>query len=175
MRYRRMPIEIESPEQMGYDMIKNNLSESSYTDMRLGAMETDLRQLVLGYGPHAGHEGLRELLAKESSTLSKEQVLLTIGAAGALFIIATSLLEKGDEMVVVRPNYATNIETPRALGASIKYIDLRYEDGWRIDMKALKKAVSKKTKYISVTHPHNPTGVCLSSDDMKALVAIAEK
>jgi aspartate/methionine/tyrosine aminotransferase len=143
--------------------------------MRLGDMASELRQLVLGYGHHAGHEGLRELLAKESSTLTKEQVLLTIGAAGALFIIATSLLEKGDELVVIRPNYATNIETPRALGASIKYIDLRFEDGFRIDMKAVKKAVGKKTKYISVTHPHNPTGVCLTAGEMKELVRIAEK
>ena len=35
MRYRRMPIEIESPEQLGYDAIANNLSESSFSDMRL--------------------------------------------------------------------------------------------------------------------------------------------
>jgi aspartate/methionine/tyrosine aminotransferase len=175
MQYRRMPIEIESPEQMGYDMIKNNLSESSYTDMRLGALAPNLQDLVLSYGHHAGHEGLRTLLAKESSTLNKEQVLLTIGAAGALFIIATSLLEKGDELVVIRPNYATNIETPRALGASIKYIDVRFEDGFRIDMKAVKKAVSRKTKYISVTHPHNPTGICLTNEEMTELVAIAEK
>ncbi|MBS1565427.1 MAG: pyridoxal phosphate-dependent aminotransferase, partial [Bacteroidetes bacterium] len=99
----------------------------------------------------------------------------TIGAAGALFIIATSLLQKGDEIIVVRPNYATNIETPRALGANVRYLDLRFEDGWRIDMKALKKAVGKKTKYISVTHPHNPTGVCLGDDEMRELVRIAEQ
>ena len=35
MRYRRMPIEIESPEELGYDAIANNLSESSFSDMRL--------------------------------------------------------------------------------------------------------------------------------------------
>lgn len=170
-----MPIEIESPEQMGYDMIRNNLSESSYTDMRLAALAPDLQNLVLSYGHHAGHEGLRELLSKESGILTRDQVLLTIGAAGALFIIATSLLEKGDEIVVVRPNYANNMETPRALGASVKYIDLRFEDGFRIDMKALKKAVSRKTKYISVTHPHNPTGICLTHEEMQELVKIAEK
>ena len=120
MLYRRMPIEVESPEQLGYDRIKNNLSESSYTDaffrdIDLGA-GTDLRDLVLCYGSHAGHEGLRSLIV-QGTDLKKEAVLLTIGAAGALFIIATTLLEKGDEVVIVRPNYATNIETPRAIGA----------------------------------------------------------
>lgn len=170
-----MPIEIESPEQMGYDMIRNNLSESSYTDMRLGALSPDLQDLVLSYCHHVGHEGLRTQIAKESALLTKDQVLITIGAAGALFIIASSLLEKGDEIVVVRPNYATNIETPRALGAAVKYIDIRFEDGWQIDIKALKKTVSKKTKYISVTHPHNPTGACFDDATIKELVKIAER
>ncbi|MBS1564649.1 MAG: aspartate aminotransferase, partial [Bacteroidetes bacterium] len=82
MHYRRMPIEIESPEQMGYDMIKNNLSESSYTDVKMDSLSYDLHDLVLSYCHHKGHEGLRELLAAESSVLEPEDVLVTIGAAG---------------------------------------------------------------------------------------------
>ncbi len=124
MRYTRMPIEAESPEQMGYDKIRNNLSESSYTDAFLNdfAEGADLGRLLLCYGSHEGHEGLRELIVKGSgtqplaanspetirpntgqspTTLTPDQVLLTIGAAGALFIIATTLLEKGDELIVV--------------------------------------------------------------------------
>ena len=105
MHFRRMPIEVESPEQMGYDTIRNNLSESSYTDtlLRDTGIDTGLYDLLLAYGSHAGHDGLRQLIVKDTP-LKKDDVLLTIGAAGALFIIATSLLEKDDELVVVRPN-----------------------------------------------------------------------
>ena len=48
MDYRRMPIEVESPEQMGYDTIRNNLSESSYTDtiFRDIRLDIDLRDLL---------------------------------------------------------------------------------------------------------------------------------
>jgi aspartate/methionine/tyrosine aminotransferase len=177
MFYRRMPIEVESPEQLGYDRIKNNLSESSYTDALFRDIDPgaglDLRELVLCYGSHAGHEGLRELIV-QGTVLKKEDVLLTIGAAGALFIIATSLLEKGDELVVVRPNYATNIETPRTIGASISYIDLSYEEGFTLDVDRVRSAISPQTKYISVTHPHNPTGACLSDGQLRQLAAIAE-
>ena len=176
MLYKRMPIEIESPEQMGYDTITNNLSESSYTDALFRDIKdftAGLQDLVLCYGSHTGHEGLRELLVKDSARLGKDDVLLTVGAAAGLFIIATSLLEKGDELVVVRPNYATNIETPRAIGAEIRFVDLRWEEGFELNMETLKRAVTKKTKYISVTHPHNPTGVCLSDTQLKELVAIA--
>ena len=205
MYYRRMPIEIESPEQLGYDSIRNNLSESSYTDAFFRDIDLDagpgvgtdpgaganpgatpraglnLRDLVLCYGSHAGHEGLRELLVRDASmkagdtSLKKEDVLLTIGAAGALFIIATTLLEKDDELIVVRPNYATNIETPRAIGASIKYVDLHFEEGFALDIDTIKAAISPKTKYISVTHPHNPTGACLTEEQIRALGRLVEE
>ena len=176
MQYKRMPIEIESPEQMGYDKIRNNLSESSYTDAFFQdvGIATDLHGLLLCYGSHAGHEGLRALLVKDTR-LKEEDVLLTIGAAGALFIIATSLLEKGDELVVVRPNYATNIETPRAIGATIKFIDLKFEEGFVLDPAKVRAAITEKTKYISVTTPHNPTGICLTAATIRELAALAEE
>jgi len=178
MLYRRMPIEIESPEQLGYGNIRNNLSESSYTDafFRDIPLDVDLRDLVLCYGSHAGHEGLRRLVAWDAApeTIRPEDVLLTIGAAGALFIIATTLLEKDDEIVVVRPNYATNIETPRAIGANIRYIDLRFEDSFALNPDEVSQAIGPRTKYISVTYPHNPTGVRLDGDQLAALVRLAE-
>lgn len=177
MQYKRMPIEIESPEQMGYDKIRYNLSESSYTDVmfkELGDLSRILKELVLCYGSHMGHEGLRELVAQDTP-LKSDDILLTIGAAGGLFIIATSLLEKGDELVVVRPNYATNLETPRAIGVELRYVDLRFEEGFTLDLSKVEKAITDKTKYVSVTYPHNPTGVCLSHAEMQTLSAMTKK
>ena len=178
MQYKRMPIEVESPEQMGYDKIRNNLSESSYTDAFLRDIDmgpgSDWKDLVLAYGSHAGHEGIRELIMKDSYRITKEDVLLTVGAAAGLFIIATTLLEKDDELIVVRPNYATNIETPRAIGARIHFVDLDFDYGFELDIEKIKGLVTPRTKYISVTHPHNPTGACLSAAEIKELAAIAE-
>jgi len=176
-----MPIEIESPEQLGYGSIRNNLSESSYTDalFRDIPLDVDLRDLVLCYGSHAGHEGLRRLIAWDAAPqgspgpIGPEDVLLTIGAAGALFIIATTLLEKDDEIVVVRPNYATNIETPRAIGAKVRCIDLRFEEDFALNLDNVSQAIGPRTRYISVTYPHNPTGVCLNGDQLEALVRLA--
>ena len=171
-----MPIEVESPEQMGYETIRNNLSESSYTDaiFRDIRMNTDLRELLLSYGPHSGHEGLREGIIA-GTDLKKSDVLLTIGAAGALFIIATSLLEKGDELIVMRPNYAANIETPRAIGAAVRFIDLRFEEKFALDIDKIKAMLTAGTRYISVTSPHNPTGVCLNAGELKQLADLAEE
>jgi len=177
-----MPIEVESPEQMGYSTIRNNLSESSYTDTYLRdiSLPADLRDLLLCYGSHLGHEGLREGIVTDANIvggtgLNKDDVLLTIGAAGALFIIATTLLEKGDELIVVRPNYATNIETPRAIGAALQFIDLRFEEKFALDIDKVKAAINPQTRYISITTPHNPTGVCLDKSELRQLAELAEQ
>lgn len=175
MRYTRMPIEAESPEQLGYDTIECNLAESSVTDALLGEIRLDLQGLVLGYGHHSGSMALRELISAEEKSLKAEDVLLTNGAAGALFIVATSLLEKEDHLIVVRPNYATNIETPRAIGCDISFIDLEFEEGFRLDIERIRTLVKPSTKLISITNPHNPTGTLLDEKDLHALIAIAEK
>src|SRR5580693_3014135 len=114
MQYKRMPIEIESPESLGYESIECNLAESSVRDVLFKEIDLSLNELTIGYGDHVGKPALRELIAKEHENIHADNVLLTVGAAGALFIIQSSLLKTSDHLVVVRPNYATNIETPRA-------------------------------------------------------------
>jgi histidinol-phosphate/aromatic aminotransferase/cobyric acid decarboxylase-like protein len=105
--------------------------------------------------------------------LTADDVLITSGAAGALFIVATSLLEPGDHLVVVRPNYATNLHTPRAIGCEISCIDLRFEDGYQLDPDAVAAAITPRTKLISVTCPHNPTGVMLNEAELRQLAELA--
>jgi aspartate/methionine/tyrosine aminotransferase len=178
VKYRRMPIEEESPEQFGYERIRYNLTESSVRDRSLEDLGIEVRDLLLFYGDHAGNTAFRELVAEQSggagSGVDAEDVLLTAGAAQALFIIATSLLDKGDELVVVRPNYATNIETPRAIEADVRFLELTFEDGYRVDPDRLMALVTPRTKYVSITVPHNPTGVMMDEADLRSIVGRIE-
>jgi aspartate/methionine/tyrosine aminotransferase len=172
MDYKRMPIEIESPEQMGYSNIKYNLTESSVTDQVLDS-SFDLKNLLLSYSDHIGKPELRKLIASETRFLGQDNVLLTPSAATALFIIHTTLLERDSHLIVTRPNYATNIETPKAIGCQIDYLDVKFEDGFKINWDLLESMVKPQTKLISLTHPHNPTGVCLTPTDFDRLTEIA--
>ncbi len=177
MRYRRMPIEVESPEQLGYSAIANNLSESSVSDRRLAdlGLDLDLDSLLLCYGDHLGDPLLREAIAAQGDGLGAGDVTVTPGAAAALFCIATALLSPGDHVVVVRTNYATNLETPRAIRADVDIVDLHYEDSWALDIDKLQSLVQPgRTKMISVTCPHNPTGAMLEVADLERLVNLAE-
>src|SRR5688572_17717250 len=147
MQYRRMPIEIEAPEGFGYDKIDYNLSESSFTDQRLRDLGISVDDLLLCYSDHLGKVELRDLIAREVS-LTADDVLITSGAAAALFIVATNFLKKGDQIVVAKPNYVTNIETPRAIGADVSFLNLRFEDGFDFEISSLEKLITSKTKLI---------------------------
>jgi aspartate/methionine/tyrosine aminotransferase len=181
-----MPIEIESPEQLGYGRIANNLAESSVADATLAevADDLDLGSLVLQYGDHAGHPELRAAIAADAggdpaagraAPLGAGDVLLAPGAAAALFIVVTSLLGRGDRVLVVRPNYATNLETPRAIGAVIDHLDLRFEDGWRVDPGRIEALLRPDTRLISLTSPHNPTGQVLGPAELADIVGLVER
>ena len=77
-------------------------------------------------------------------------------------------------MIVVRPNYATNIETPKAIGCDISYLDLSFENSFQMDPDKLESMIRPETKLISVTYPHNPTGVMIGEHKLIKLIKLAE-
>lgn len=168
-----MPIEVESPEEYGYARIRWNLSESSVADRKLSDLGIAFPDLTLLYTEHRGATRLRELIAADGPGLAPDDVLVTGGAAGALFIIATAMLSRDDHLVVIRPNYATNLETPRAIGCPISFVDLAFEEGFRVDVDRVAAAITPRTRLISVTNPHNPTGVMLGEAELRRLADLA--
>uniref|UniRef100_A0AC34F6P1 Aminotransferase class I/classII domain-containing protein n=1 Tax=Panagrolaimus sp. ES5 TaxID=591445 RepID=A0AC34F6P1_9BILA len=172
MNYVRMPIEIESPEQMGYDNLEYNLTESSVTDMKLGDLNLNLQDLIVAYGDHIGHPKLRQLIAEEAG-VKADDVLITTGAAMALFIVSTTLLGKGDKLIVEQPNYATNIETPRAIGAKIDFLHLKIEQKFHLSLEEIDQKLTPDTKLLSITVPHNPTGTVIPRDDLDSIIKMA--
>lgn len=200
-----MPIEVESPEEIGYGSIRFNLTESSVRDRRFSELGVDLDGLVLGYLDHRGDPTMRAMVAADANASVTDQdgfpglvalaeqgnwassqtahndpcdplhVLLMPGAAAALFCVHMALLGPGDELVVVRPNYGTNIETPRGLGAKVTLVDLNPDEGWLADPDALRAAVTGRTKLISITNPHNPTGAVVSERAIRQIVDLADE
>lgn len=158
MQYRRMPIEKESPEELGYSNILYNLAESSVRDLEWKDLDIKFDELVLCYGEHRGGSELRKKIVEGQTQLKYSDVLVTPSAAAALFMIHSALLEKESHLVVVRPNYATNLETPYAIGCAISFVDIVFEQGYDLCIEELKQAVMPSTKLMSITTPHNPTG-----------------
>ena len=96
------------------------------------------------------------------------EVLTTVGAAAALFGDRDEPpLTAEDHLIVVRPNYATNIETPRAIGCAISFLDLRFDRGWQVDLTALAALITPRTALSALTCPHNPTGTVLDAATLR--------
>jgi aspartate/methionine/tyrosine aminotransferase len=172
LSYRRTPIEIESPEQYGYNKIRCNLAESSVSDLEYADLKVNLEDVVLSYTDHRGNPSLREKIAQKD--VHEDDILVTAGAAAALFIAATSLLKPDDHAVILHPNYVTNIETPRALGCDIDYIHLTFENRFQINVEMLEQMIRPDTRLVSITYPHNPTGMTLNESELEEIVSVVE-
>jgi aspartate/methionine/tyrosine aminotransferase len=175
MNYQRMAIEEEAPEEVGA-VIRYNLSESAISDQTLQSLGISIPQeLVLGYTEHQGSRQIRNIIAEASGgSVTADDIIVTAGASTSLFIVATSLLGPDDHFIVTRPNYATSLETPRAIGCSITFIDLDFASQYRLDVARISAAIRPGiTKLISICSPNNPTGTVCSASTLQAVAAVA--
>ncbi|KAJ5425174.1 Pyridoxal phosphate-dependent transferase major protein [Penicillium sp. CMV-2018d] len=175
MQYQRMDIEKESPEEVGA-VIRYNLSESAISDQTLQSLNISIpSDLVLTYTEHQGSGRIRSVIADASNgTLTPNDILVTAGASTSLFIVATALLGPNDHLVVTRPNYTTNLETPRAIGCDTTIIDLEFDSQFRLSVDQIAAAIRPGvTKLISICSPNNPTGTVVPAAQLRELAALA--
>lgn len=172
--FRRMAIEQESPEEYGTEAIRYNLSESAFSDRAFADLGVSLDRLLLSYGHHRGRPDLREEVASDYAGLDADQILITNGAAEALFVVAATLLRPKDAVVVLHPNYPSNYEVPRSLGCEVNLLALRFEDRYELDLDLLDRLVTPRTKLVSLTYPHNPTGALIEDGALARAVDLVE-
>jgi aspartate aminotransferase len=134
---------------------------------------------LYGYTPSQGVAEARQAVSEDLKRLGgldvpPEQIVLTAGGQAAMFSTLGTLIEPGDEVVVMDPTYFGYRPLLEYFGASIKRVVTRLEDGFQPDPEALKTVVNKKTKAVILVSPDNPTGRTLSLDAAKAAADLAE-
>ncbi len=160
--------------------VRYNLSESGVHPMRLaelveGTDWSELKEELLGYPQTNGTLPLRECISDLYPGSDYQNVIVTNGTAEANFISILNLVEPGDEVVVMIPNYMQIWGLARSLGAEVKPLLLREELGWAPDLDELGRMVSDKTRLIAVCNPNNPTGAVLSEELMRGICKVAGK
>ncbi len=104
-----------------------------------------------------------------------DDVLITAGAAEANYLAIRQLVQPGDEIVTESPGWPQAAVLGKAVGARMRIIPRREEDGWALSLKALAEAVTPRTKLIFLSNPNNPTGQVLDADALAEIVAIARR
>ena len=130
--------------------------------------------LRLSYGDILGSDELLDAIASMYESAERRNVIVMNGGAAANFIAMFTLIGPGDEVVSVYPTYQQLYSIPKAFGASVKLLRLRYEDGFLPDVDELKKLVTPKTKMICINNSNNPTGSLMTGGLLREIVEIAE-
>ena len=133
---------------------------------------------TLAYAPSPGIPALIDAIcsyyARIGVTLDAGTVLVTTGGSEALQIACNCILDDGDEIIIPEPfypNYHTFITTA---GASIHPLHTKPEEGYFFaDREKIEACITSKTKAIMITNPGNPTGTCLTRDEMKMILDVA--
>ena len=131
------------------------------------------RDLRLGYTEAPGHPLLRAEIATLYDTITQDQVLVFSGAEEAIFVTANVLLGPGDHAIVAWPAYQSLHEVARATGADVTLHELREENGWAIDVDALRSQVTPRTRLIVLNVPNNPTGYVPDPATYRSVAEIA--
>jgi aspartate/methionine/tyrosine aminotransferase len=171
MRYE--PFELER--WLSTHKAKYNLSGLGPPSVRLSEIVSpqELDKELL-YGNTQGSEELRTLIAQTYGKIESNNVLVTTGTAEANYLTLTSLVEPGDEAIMIVPTYMQAYGLVRALGAQVKLVHLDEKQNYKVPIEELKNALSSKTKLIFYTNPNNPTGATMQRADVEAICELAE-
>jgi len=159
-----------------------NLSESGVHPLRLGDLVDDqasqdaLLNEALRYSQSNGTVALRCAIAALYPGTTPDHIQVTNGGSEANYITTWNLVEPGDEVVMMVPNYMQTWGLARAFGGTVREWPLvETPDGWRIDAGALERLVTPRTKLIIICNPNNPTGARFDAGDLDRIAAIAAR
>ena len=127
---------------------------------------------IHGYMPNSGYPWVREAVAKQISqeqgvALDQEHILMTVGAAGALNVVMKSILDPGDEIIVLAPFFVEYNFYVDNHGGVTKVVPTA--EDFSLDINAIAAAITEKTKAIIVNSPNNPTGQIYSAAELASL------
>ena len=140
--------------------------------------ESSVRPLGLGYCPNAGIPAVREAMAtylsrQQETPIAARDVVLTVGAAGAMVSFFRTVVEPGDEIITPAPYFVEYGSYCGHFGGVLRTVP-SLPPSFRPDVKGIAAAITPKTRAIIVNSPNNPTGCIYSIDDMKAIAELVD-
>ncbi|MCR5666793.1 MAG: pyridoxal phosphate-dependent aminotransferase [Eubacterium sp.] len=132
-----------------------------------------------GYMDNAGYPEVRSAIAEHLNkrfgvSLGWRNIIMTVGAAGAINVILKTIIDPGDEMAVFAPYFTEYRNYIGNWRGKLVTIEPDYET-FQPDFEDLKRKISPKTKALIINNPVNPTGVIYSEETIKKIAAVLEE
>ncbi|OOM78531.1 aspartate aminotransferase [Clostridium puniceum] len=130
------------------------------------------------YMSNAGFPDVREKIAKavqeESGvSLTGENIIMTVGAAGGLNVVFKSILNDGEEVIIFSPYFWEYNSYVENNGGKIVFVSPDTAT-FQPDLKEFEEKITSKTKAVIINSPNNPTGVVYNEECLKSMAAIIE-
>ena len=175
---------MERYQSLHWHAVDYDLSESGVTAMTISELigldaDADADRFVaaqLGYPLSEGSLETRSAVASWYPNATAANVTMVNGGSEANFLSLWSLLEPGDRLAFMVPNYMQGWGLGPAFGAASDAVRLRMYDGrWQLDLDELQDAVTERTKAVMICNPNNPTGHVLSEHEISEVVRAADR
>lgn len=128
-----------------------------------------------------GYMELREEIVKYHSDNFKnynfdaKDVFVTTGACHALYLAFKSILNKGDEVILLAPYFPLYADQIKLSDGNPVVVETKFENGFQLVREDIERVISSKTKAIVVNTPSNPTGVCYNEQSLNIIKELSEK
>lgn len=176
------PFMLEREMSIWENRVEYNLSESGVKPMTIRelfdndeGLIAEILSIELNYPQTNGLIELREQIAKLYTGSTREEIVVTTGAAQANFTTLLTIMDPGDEILVMLPNYMQIWGIAKNYGLNVKTFSLKEELGWGIDIDELNGSVSNRTQMIAICNPNNPTGHIMSEEERRAVIRAADR
>ena len=177
-----IPFMLEREMSIWENKVEYNLSESGVHPMSTEELLNYDARLIeeflstgLNYPQTNGLVELREQIANLYPGATPEGVVVTTGAAQANFTSLLTIMDPGEEIVVMLPNYMQIWGAAKNYGLQVKTFSLMEELDWGVDIDQLNRTVSNKTRLIAICNPNNPTGHIMSKEERESVIQAADR
>ncbi|MEO3871015.1 aminotransferase [Nonomuraea sp. B12E4] len=135
----------------------------------------ELLPLRLTYGAIEGSDRLRSAVAALYDHQAAGNVMIAHGGIGANHLVHLTLVEPGDRVVSVLPTYQQHYSIPESIGADVRILRLREENGWLPDLEELAALVHGGAKLVAINNPNNPTGSLMDRAFLEEVVRVCDQ
>lgn len=169
-------------EQQGKNIIHMEVGEPDFLPPTIvkDALEEVYDKGFLKYGQAKGMPIFRDALAKYvnkkfNANVSQENIIVSPGARFSIFAAITTLLNPGDEMIVIEPAWPAYKDCALNSGIKVRTINTSFESNWEPTIEQIQNTINTNTKMIVLNYPNNPTGKILPEKLQDQIIEIAKK
>jgi aspartate aminotransferase len=175
-------LKAKSLEQEGKKIIHMEVGEPDFLPPKIvkESLENVFDKGFLKYGQVKGMPVFREELVKFISkkfntNVTPDNIIVSPGARFSIFTAITTLLNPGDEMIVIEPAWPAYKDCALNAGIKVRTINTTLEDKWEPSLKQIENTINANTKMIVLNYPNNPTGKILPEKLRDDIIELAKK